>query len=794
MLNKNIIKKKSPKDSLKKNNEKREKIDNSINYNIFQIIENNNLNKLSELLKKDHSKINVLNKEGFSALHISIIKGNLDLLNILLLNGANPNILSSKKKQSPLHLAYIYKNPNKNEIIKKLKKYKAKENIYDIYNKKPLDYLNKKSIDKYINASECNIFKNKKSNINEKRNKNKNFIENNNKNININAHYNKFQKLNFKIEGDIDNCENDDNDFDNHEIIKKKYHYEIKLKNINQNNKTNKDINNNIINNDTDDIIICSFDDSLEKDYKPIKNKIKNNKTSIQSRNNSNNEKNNFSCGYPILYNNILNNNIKNRINDDNKSEFIQAKIHKNINSNNDINKIKIDEFFKEIIKKKKQSLKLRKNNTFFRIKKNNSNIDNNINLANKNYFINSNTEHNSINENFPFIKSREKNYTNKTSSITQNNTGFISAFSTENQTKKRNTKDKITVITNKDVVEFKYGDSFTEDNTNTGKKSNTNNNTNNNTINITNNTLNKNNNIIKTYNNNISNNTSFNVLNKDSVTYNDNYTNVLTNKNINKINTDISDPLIEKSLEELKIWLDNIDLSIYYDNFKEANIYDINNLINQMKNPENKLGYDDIETILKIHKPGHIYRILCSLEIDAGLIKENVVRFLIKKDKNKNKDNNIKINNNKLKLSMSKDNNSCNCYRISFLSSKKKYDLKSFLIRHNLLNFFQNFYHNGFNLINFVMIQMFSSEPIDEIILENCFHIYEAKQREIVLKSIIDEKNKINFFLNSYEYLNFEYKDKIKYEDITFDENEINENGIIKIPNNNSCTECIII
>ena len=114
MLNKNIIKKKSSKDKLRKNNEKKEKHDNSINYNIFQIIENNNLNKLSELLKKDHSKINILNKEGFSPLHISVIKGNLDLLTILLLNGANPNILTSKKRQPPLHLAYIYQNSNKN--------------------------------------------------------------------------------------------------------------------------------------------------------------------------------------------------------------------------------------------------------------------------------------------------------------------------------------------------------------------------------------------------------------------------------------------------------------------------------------------------------------------------------------------------------------------------------------------------------------------------------------------------------------------------------------------------------
>ena len=32
----------------------------------------------------------------------------------------------------------------------------------------------------------------------------------------------------------------------------------------------------------------------------------------------------------------------------------------------------------------------------------------------------------------------------------------------------------------------------------------------------------------------------------------------------------------------------------------------------------------------------------------------------------------------------------------------------------------------------------MYSSEPIDEIILENCSHRYEPKQREIALKKKI--------------------------------------------------------
>ena len=90
-------------------------------------------------------------------------------------------------------------------------------------------------------------------------------------------------------------------------------------------------------------------------------------------------------------------------------------------------------------------------------------------------------------------------------------------------------------------------------------------------------------------------------------------------------------------------------------------------------------------------------------------------------------------------------------------------------------------------------MLQMFSTEPIDEMILENCFHIYEVEQREQVMKCINSEKNKILYFLNSNEYLNFELKDNIKYENIIFEENNNNETDKIKMPNNNACAECII-
>ena len=87
----------------------------------------------------------------------------------------------------------------------------------------------------------------------------------------------------------------------------------------------------------------------------------------------------------------------------------------------------------------------------------------------------------------------------------------------------------------------------------------------------------------------------------------------------------------------ELKTWLEIINLPEYYDNFIENNIFDINILLNSIKNKENTLKYDDIEYILKIHKPGHIYRILMSLEIWVGLINSKIVNFVIKKVSQKN-------------------------------------------------------------------------------------------------------------------------------------------------------------
>ena len=132
---------------------------------LFQEIENNNIKKISEILKNDISQINDYNIDGLTPLHLGVIKGNIDIINLLLEKGSNPNSLSLSKNQTPLHFSYLNQNENTDEIIKDLINHGAKENILDINNKKPSDYLNY-----IVNTSNLNYSMNKKIFINTKDN------------------------------------------------------------------------------------------------------------------------------------------------------------------------------------------------------------------------------------------------------------------------------------------------------------------------------------------------------------------------------------------------------------------------------------------------------------------------------------------------------------------------------------------------------------------------------------------------------------------------------------------------
>ena len=255
------------------------------------------------------------------------------------------------------------------------------------------------------------------------------------------------------------------------------------------------------------------------------------------------------------------------------------------------------------------------------------------------------------------------------------------------------------------------------------------------------------------------------------------------TYKKYNKKNeeeNDINYSEINNNCSYLLKWLIDIDLSYYYENFLNNKIYDINKLVEQMKSSDDKLGLEDIENIIGIHKPGHIFRILIKLEIDGNIIDKTISDFMIGKQTiNKNLfftsqeqyDYRNCYNEDKININL------CGIKNINInLRNNKKNDLESFLSRYNLIHLYQNFYHNGFEQINYIILQMYSSFPINNDILENYFHIYNEEQRILTMEAIQQEVFKVNNFIKSEKYLNNTNKDKIKYENVDINQEENNK------------------
>jgi hypothetical protein len=185
----------------------------------------------------------------------------------------------------------------------------------------------------------------------------------------------------------------------------------------------------------------------------------------------------------------------------------------------------------------------------------------------------------------------------------------------------------------------------------------------------------------------------------------------------------------------------------------------------------------------------------LIQLEIDGDIIDKNISNFMID---NSTKDIFENSSISKKLIFSNHEKYDCNYYccnmglDICGEKNGKKNDLKSFLIRYNLLNLYQNFIHNGFDLINYVILQMYGSNPINEDILENYFHIYDEKQRNILLKAIETEINKINSFLNSEKYNENESNSMIKYDKVIFDKDS-NLGNISEIKIDDKKNECLI-
>ena len=620
--NKNIedasLKTKEKNDSLGKTKKKKEKI-NNIN-SIFNIIKSNDVKGFEEILKENISLINKLNNNGLSLLHFSVIKNNKKITELLLNNGADVNIKSSKMKRTPLHLAYIYQNNSSDDIINLLIKYGAKDDILDSNNKKPSQY---------------------KKNNNEKENKNGG--ENKLKKIKIKKIKEKGGKEGYK--GNIYNLKDSkDNSFvvitmDNISYLTSDENTinQVSELTITKNNSISNSINNNNI----------LLEDSLEEKDIKIKNNSLNDSLEMTNENDK----------IPVEYvDNIFKNKYK-----------YNSGLMNNIKDKDLINSSEnMDSFFTALITNKR--------NSFI----NSGKIRASIKTEDKNTIL----SHYDYTENstFRIIKNENDNEKKMSKKISQHN----SAISTLSQTNKKNNKNEI-----------------------------------------------------------------------ENIDYNE----------------------INNNCSYLLKWLIDIGLSDYYENFLNNKIFDINRLIEQMKSPNDKFGLEDIENILGIHKPGHIYRLLVKLEIDGDIIDKSISNFMISDQK---------INK---KLIFSSDEkyecgNWCNVNRVNAnlcgiknininLKNGIKNDLESFLSRYNLMHLYQNFFHNGFEEINYVILQMYSSYPINNDILENCFHIYNEEQRILTMDALQKEVFKVNNFIHSEKYLKNENKDIIKYENIDFKEDE---------------------
>ena len=212
--------------------------------------------------------------------------------------------------------------------------------------------------------------------------------------------------------------------------------------------------------------------------------------------------------------------------------------------------------------------------------------------------------------------------------------------------------------------------------------------------------------------------------------------------------------------------WLKEINLLTYYNIFIENNIYDFDKLIEKLKKGSFCLKKEDFQNI-GIYIPGHIYRIIIKLEIDSGSIKEEIYNLLL---------NHINIFTIFANSTEEINDSIYYCTGCWEQKSKKKYcnkniigenvlELENWLNNLGLIKYRNNFISNGFDLLPYFILQMFSSFPIDENIVKEELDIHNEIDVDMILlqlnkevKYILsklkvkDKKNKKNLSIKSKE------------------------------------------
>ena len=184
--------------------------------------------------------------------------------------------------------------------------------------------------------------------------------------------------------------------------------------------------------------------------------------------------------------------------------------------------------------------------------------------------------------------------------------------------------------------------------------------------------------------------------------------------------------------------WLKEIDLLIYLSLFLKKKIYSLQKTISDLSKKKVIITPSDIRKIgIKI--PGHVYRIFTKLELDSGLIDKRIYDYLLIlkiEEEGKNKGTLIKEKEGEESSQSIYECGGCNCCSLKRSHVKIKVDKKNKVENNPILNldkwlrninmykYKQNFIKKGFDKIEFFILQMFSSIPLEEKIFEKEMNI----------------------------------------------------------------------
>jgi len=263
--------------------------------------------------------------------------------------------------------------------------------------------------------------------------------------------------------------------------------------------------------------------------------------------------------------------------------------------------------------------------------------------------------------------------------------------------------------------------------------------------------------------------------------------------KNESLIDTNSTNNIVQKinkNITFFKNWLSSINLPFYYENFINNDIYNIDQLINISKTKTRQETFSFINSIIKTNKIGHIYRILIKIDIDTGFIDNNISNFLTPKKLPNNQYKNTHINTN--------TNYSDNELLISGIKNvfctnqiEERSFIKIFFEKYNIKELCSYFINNGFDIVEYIILQMLSRFPINDYILEKDMHINDDNDRKKILIILNNEVNKIYKFLKSEEYLAYTINRRAKYEDFFLSYNKTNNYFIFK--EDDKCDFCPI-